>query len=214
MAEDSQFEKRIRDDAETFLSRIVEVERVVEALTPASTLDESTALAVLERLDDLDCLKFAAWCVSEGPEELSRFLGKLNVQPNGIERIAAFAKKYSIYDLFLTRLNRTNQGYENELTRLSSRPSIQTFSNNLMVILRLYNHDRLVITSSQDFDGLIELINMLLEVAIDTAESVNGSTPELLRSALDLADISEIMKRAQALNQLAERVKAKAEQSD
>ncbi len=209
MAEDSQFDKQIRDDAQTFLSRVIDVERIVESLTPASTLDESTALAVMGRLDDLDCLRFVAWCVNEDPEELPQFLSKLNIQSVGIERITAFAKKYSIYDLFFTRLNRTNQGYENELTRLQSRPSIQTYSNNLMVTLALYNHDRLVVTGSQDFDGLVDLIDMLLQTANDTAESVSSSNPQALRRALDLADTSEVAKKAEALNQLAERMRTK-----
>lgn len=214
MAKDPQFEKQIKDDAGTFLSRIIEVEGIVDALTPASTLDESAALAVTERLDTLDCLRFVAWCVGEDQGELSTSLGKVGIQPDGIERIATFAKKYSIYDLFFRRLHRANQGYKNELTRLSNRPSIQAFSNNIMVTLQLYNHDRLAITINHDFDGLVDLINLLLEAASDTAESIAASAPEILRSALDRADISEVMRRAEALNQFAERVKTKAEQSN
>jgi hypothetical protein len=208
MPEDTNSEKEIKHDAGIFLSRIGEVERIIEGLTPASMQDGPTANAVMERLDDLDCLRFTAWCVGHDAEWLSSFLTKLAIQPDGVELITAFASKYSSHDLFLTRLNRANQGYENELTRLSSRPSIQTFGNNAMVTLRLYSHDRLLATSSNGLDGLIELINMLIETANDTAESFEAFAPELLQKALDPDELLQILKGAEALRQRLDRLRA------
>lgn len=211
MAEERDFEKQIRDDAETFVARIAEVERIIEGLTPASTLDESTSLAVMERLDDLGLLRFLAWCLSRTPDWLPQFLLKRGIQKDKVERIAAFASKYSAYELFLSRLNRANQGYENEITRLSGRPSIQTFGDNIMVTLRFYNYDRLLLSSSNGLDTLVTLIGMLIQTANDAAESIVSTTPELLRRALDPEGVADVLKGAQTLSQLEERLRTETE---
>ena len=135
------------------------------------------------------------------------------MQPEKIERIAAFASKYSAYDLFLTRLNRTNNGYENEITRLSSRPSVQTYGNNVMVTLRLYNHDRLLLTSNSGLEELVDLISMLIQVANDAVDSISGTAPKLIRKALNPKDVAELLEGAQTLSKSAERVKIEAKKS-
>jgi hypothetical protein len=196
-----------------FFPRSWKCRRLLEGLTLASTFDDLTASAVMERFDDLECLKFLGWCFDHSPEWLSRFLLKLNMQPEKVERIAAFATKYSGYSLFLTRLNRTNNGYENEITRLSSRPSIQTFGSNAMVTLRLYNYDRLLLTSNTGVEELVELISMLMQVANDAMKSISDTAPELLRDVLDPKEVTEILERVDTLRKFVEGIQKEAKQS-
>jgi hypothetical protein len=194
--------KRIKRDAEIFLSRLRDVELVLGALTPASTLDESYARLVSEKLDEIECLKFASWSTALAPEELGTELSEAGVPPDSMEGIKAFADKYRSYAGFLKRLFRGQQGYENELTRMKIRPAIYPYVDDAVIIMNFYSWDRLVLTSNNGLDGLVSLIDMLIDSANDTVDSINSMSPELLSAALDADTVSSMLERVETFKRL------------
>jgi hypothetical protein len=201
MAEDN-FSELIKRDAEIFVAHLLDVELLLRLLTPQATLEESASRAILETLDDIECLRFIAWCTDQNPEELGEDLTRAGVPNESAERIEKLLGRYGIYGHFLRRLNRSNQGYENELTRLSSRPVVTTFGRNAIVALQLYSHDRLVLSSNNSLDGLVTFIDMLMDTVNDTIKSINKMAPELLAKALDPETVAAVTSRVETLRQL------------
>lgn len=202
MAADDKIRQVLKDDAVVFLSRLADVERVLQLLTPTSILEESTAHIVLRALDEIDCLKFAAWSVALDAEDLFKGLSEAGVESDAIKRIEAFAIRYRDYARFLTRLHRSDQGYENELTRISVRPSIQLYSQSAMVTLQIYNRDQLIVNSSNSVDGLLNFIEMLIDAVNDTTKLVGASAPELLSTVVDADALAGVLDGVETLKRL------------
>ncbi len=202
MTIDDNAKNRIKGDAEIFLSRLRDVELVLGSPSPASTLDDCYARIVSEKLDEMECLKFASWCTYLDAEELDAELSEAGVPPDSIEGISGFADKYRSYARFLKRLFRSQQGYENELTRMKIRPAIYPYVDDAVTILNLYSWDRLVLTTNNGLDGLVNLIDMLIDSANDTVESINSTSPELLSAALDADTVSGMLERVETFKRL------------
>lgn len=203
MAED-KFAQLIRTDAETFISHLGDVDLLLGKLTPAETLEERTGHAVLEALDDLDCLRFIAWCTDRDYEELNAELSQLGVPAETISQVSAFLRRYGVYGHFLRRLNRSNQGYDNELTRLSSRPCLTIFGRNPILTLEFYSHDRLVLSSNNSLDGLLTLIDMLMDTVHDTVESLKRLAPDTVKRDLDVETLASLAKQIETLQRAVE----------
>ena len=188
----------LRRDAENFLLKRRDVERVLDNLSYGKGCDDATARQIRRQLDDLDCLRFAAWAIVF-PDSVMKELLKLELPPASIDSIREFAQKYSLFGKFLMRLHRAESGFENEFTTLVTSPFVFVKSRRVGVQLEIYSHDKILVTATMELDDLLEFSKELIRRLRNTIEYVNKTNAELVSNALEAASIKEFLEVTEKL---------------
>jgi hypothetical protein len=96
----------------------------------------------------------------------------------------------------------TDQGYENELTRVWSRPRLYLLGNEPAIELGIYSHDRLLLTSHNPLSGLAAFVASVLGAMNGAVERLNHLSPGLASDAVDAETTARLAERAEKFRQL------------
>ncbi len=195
---------RLRADAEMFLRNIGDVEKIIESFPPGMTPDEVSSNKLQQRLDEMKCLRFLAWCTHEPEEEVSARLRESHVPPESITRILGFSNRHRPLGDFLARLYRTDQGYENELTRLEALPVLYLTSRTPVVHLRIYSHDRLVISAKQSLSGMLAFAETIIDTIYDLVRYLKRVNPTLAADSVDREEVRDLLNTVEKLKTVLE----------
>lgn len=193
-------ESQLLQDAKLFLSRRSDVEQILDSVSLIDAADGVKTKQLQQALDGLDCLRFTAWCIGQ-EEELKTKLKEVGLSEDSQVEILKFSKKYSSLGELLVRLSRVDQGYENEFTRVVSRPLLYLKSGSMCIYLELYSHDQILIRSNQSLGGLMGTIGSLMTAARRAIEDANKLDPKLMRANLEDFDIKKFIDRMDKLRE-------------
>jgi hypothetical protein len=189
---DEKLGAAFKEEAGQLLSKMSEVEAVLQLLSPRATYDDSVARLITERLDGLNVLRFVSLCTLF-PEDVAASLQGAGVDDQSIGLIKTFAMKYAPYGSFLRRLQRAGQGFVNELTGSAARPALNLLNNEVVLEVKLQSHDRVVLTAKDSLDGWVLYISSLLRQVNKAIESLKRVAPSTAPLSLDPKTVDELV---------------------
>jgi len=158
-------------------------------------------------------LRFMGIVTFVSREDAEERLTAAGVTDTEIDTIREFVERYSHCQKFFLRTYRTDQGFENELTSATARPMLYVKSEQFVIDLALYSHDRLIVACKQELDVLMILIESLLSVVRSALKSSSDIRKDLPAKALEPNLVQRVVEAAESLYEFIPKPSASTEES-
>jgi hypothetical protein len=144
-------------------------------------------------------LRFMGLVTSVKWENTAQRLTSAGLAEDEISGIRTFAERYRRCSPFFFRAYRTERGFENEITGVWARPILYLRSEEFLVRLELYSHDKLAYACQQELDDVMTIARQLLEIVRDSLGEAADIRKYLPSEALKPEAIQKVVEAAEAL---------------
>jgi hypothetical protein len=182
---DKEMLERFRDEVESLAPKLDSIQSLVEPLLSPRAASPGLAKEVETRLARSGALPLLILCTTLPADQVGRMLDDAAVPTESANAVKRFADRFrSLGDLF-ARAGRADQGYENEITSVSSRPTLFLRTGTVTLDLEVYSHDKLLFRSREDVGELVKVIALFLRHVCGALERARDLDQKLASGAVD-----------------------------